>query len=382
MECEHRSLLASFMGVAQLGLSPIRALGQAYLVPYWNSKKRIREAQLIVGYRGYVTLARRSGDLANVMTQVVRPGERFDIEYGTSPRCVHVPSLSADMTEDIIGAYCTFFYRDVYDERDRVVKIPPTFEFMNRAEIEKIRARSKAADSGPWISDYNEMAKKTVIRRHIKLASLSVEDKLYTAAAADEMADLGNSQADLFLSDYDAAIEVGQGQGQEPDKNGGEAEVAARKRRNVEAFDNFLRSRDALDNPTMQRYLDFCAKRYEMTVSDFKAEIAPDDYQEFFERYSKKAAQWAEEKKPKFEPKFQLTDQDEGLEGEDLYQSDAWNELTALQSKYPDLYKKLIADARFTLKTERSVKMAIDKINAAIDEADDGQRQNDEMPES
>lgn len=202
LECSLESLLASVMGCAQLGLEPEPALGQAYLVPYWNEKKHCLEAQLIPGYRGYITLARRSGEVQTVSAQVVYSNDCFKIKYGLDEVLDHVPA-DGDRGE-AKGAYVVFKYKDGSH----------SFDYMTIADIDKIKERSKSRNKkgelvGPWITDEDEMRKKTVIRRHIKLVPLSVE--MATAAAAEEKAFAGESQAGLFLDTQDADFtEVGE----------------------------------------------------------------------------------------------------------------------------------------------------------------------------
>ena len=195
LDCTLESLLASVMGCAQLGLEPEPALGQAYLVPYWNNKKNCLEAQLIPGYRGYITLARRSGEVKNVSSQVVYTNDHFKLQYGLNETLDHIPA-DGDRGEPK-GAYVVFRYKDGSH----------SFDYMTVADIDKIKARTKSVNKkgeivGPWVTDEDEMRKKTVIRRHIKLVPLSVE--LATAAAAEEKAFAGESQAGLFLDTQEA----------------------------------------------------------------------------------------------------------------------------------------------------------------------------------
>lgn len=192
LQCTQQSLLACVMGCAALGLEPEPFLGQAYLVPYkrnfkdangkWHSQM---EAQLIPGYRGYISLARRTGEVQSVSAQVVYENDRFDLKFGLHETLDHEPA-EGDRGA-VKGAYVIFRYKDG----------SYSFDYMSRADIDKIRERSKAKESGPWVTDYEEMAKKTVIRRHVKLAPLSVE--LAKAAASENMAIAGESQVDFFI---------------------------------------------------------------------------------------------------------------------------------------------------------------------------------------
>ena len=80
------------------------------------------------------------------------------------------------------------------------------WDVMTREEIDRIRQRSRASSSGPWTTDYAEMAKKTVLRRLFKIAPLSAE--LQTALALDEAADAGLPQGIDFAIPEEAERDV------------------------------------------------------------------------------------------------------------------------------------------------------------------------------
>lgn len=192
LECTQQSLLACVMTCAQLGLEPDQFLGQAYLIPYGKT------CTLIPGYRGYIALARRSGELQTLSAQVVYSKDYFELQYGVEDTLTHKPALN-DRGEPI-GAYCVFKYKDG----------GYSFDWMSKEDIEKIRKRSKAANEGPWVTDWDEMAKKTVIRRHVKLAPMSIE--FQTAVALEERAMAGESQDDLLSGmDDDGVIDADEG---------------------------------------------------------------------------------------------------------------------------------------------------------------------------
>lgn len=178
LDCTPQSLLACVMGCAQLGLEPEPFLGQAYIIPYG------KEAKLIPGYRGYIALARRSGEVQSVCAQCVYENDVFELQYGLDEKLNHVPAEGD--RGNVKGAYVIFRYKDGSH----------SFDYMSKADIDKIRDRSKASNSGPWVTDYGEMAKKTVIRRHVKVAPLSIE--MARAAAAEDLALSGGNQADMF----------------------------------------------------------------------------------------------------------------------------------------------------------------------------------------
>lgn len=185
LDCTPQSLLACVMTCAQLGLEPDQFLGQAYLVPFKDTKKGIVICTLIPGYRGYIALARRSGEVKSVSSQVVHENDHFILQYGIDEKLDHIPAEGDRGAAK--GAYVIFKYKDG----------GYSFDYMAKGDIEKIRARSKSANDGPWVTDWEEMAKKTVIKRHSKVTPLSIE--LQTAIALEDRANLGESQGDLLL---------------------------------------------------------------------------------------------------------------------------------------------------------------------------------------
>ena len=194
LDCTQQSLLACVMTCAQLGLEPDQFLGQAYLVPFKDTKKNIVTCTLIPGYRGYIALARRSGEVKSVSSQVVYEKDEFALQYGIEEKLNHTPA-EGDRGKPK-GAYVIFKYKDG----------GYSFDYMSTADIEKIRKRSKSDDSGPWVTDWDEMAKKTVIKRHAKVTPLSVE--LQTAIALEEKANLGESQDELLGLDDGNVIDA------------------------------------------------------------------------------------------------------------------------------------------------------------------------------
>lgn len=184
LECSQMSLLGCVMGAAALGLELERFTGQAYLVPFYNKKTRCLEAQLIPGYRGLIALARRSGDITAVTAQAVYERDHFVYQFGLNERLDHTPAEGD--RGPLRGAYAIFTFKDG----------SKMWDYLPLEEIEKVRNRSQAADSGPWMTDYAEMAKKTVIKRLVKLAPASLE--LQKAVDLDNRVMTGDTQQDLI----------------------------------------------------------------------------------------------------------------------------------------------------------------------------------------
>lgn len=172
VKCDRASLFGSIVTAAQLGLPLETALGIAYLVPYKN------KVTLIVGYRGLVELARRSGQLLSVEADVIYDTDEVTWQLGDDSR------LTIDRDWDtppgnVVGAYAVAKLKD--GGVQRVV--------MTKAEIEKIRKASPSGNSPAWKDSYNEMAKKCALRRLCKLLPLSVDAQ--NAVAVDEANEAG-----------------------------------------------------------------------------------------------------------------------------------------------------------------------------------------------
>lgn len=166
-ECTPESFMQCLLSLSQWGLEPDGR--RAHLIPFENRKRGIVECTLIIDYKGLVELAYRSGVVRNIHADVVREGDIFNYNLGTVT--AHTPwafRRDADRPEksgEVIAAYCV-----VTLEGDC-----KKCEVMTREEVEAIRKRSMAGNSGPWVTDWNEMAKKTAFRRVSKWLPLSAE---------------------------------------------------------------------------------------------------------------------------------------------------------------------------------------------------------------
>lgn len=172
-ECSVPSVLGFYMQAAMLGLEPSSVLGQCYPVPFNNRKTGQKECQFIAGYRGLLSVARRSGEIAMVEPHVVYEKDQFEITYGLHTDLIHVPFLGEN-PGNILGAYCVITFQNGMKQ----------YEFMPKYKIDERRKRSKGGGYGPWVTDYEEMAKKTVFRSMFKWLPISVE--MSAAIRADE----------------------------------------------------------------------------------------------------------------------------------------------------------------------------------------------------
>lgn len=160
-ETTPQSFLGAMMTAAQLGVEPNTPLGQAYLIPYWNGKAKVLECQFQLGYKGLIDLAYRSGEVSTIMAQVVYENDEFEYAFGLEPKLVHRPAQH-DRGEPV-SVYAMFRTKDGGFG----------YEVMSMEDIRAhARRYSKAYDSGPWQTSFEEMAKKTVLKRVLKYAPL------------------------------------------------------------------------------------------------------------------------------------------------------------------------------------------------------------------
>jgi recombination protein RecT len=159
-ECDQASFFRCLMDLSQWGLEPDGR--RAHLIPFRNNQKGIVECQLIIDYKGLVELVYRSGVVANIHADIVCENDEFVYDRGELVR--HKIDFKADRGK-MYAAYCLVRMKDGTEK----------CEVLTKQEVDGIRARSKAGKSGPWVTDYNEMAKKTAFRRVSKWIPLSAE---------------------------------------------------------------------------------------------------------------------------------------------------------------------------------------------------------------
>lgn len=175
-ECDSASLLSCVMKCSALGLEPsaVDGLGRAYILPFRNKGRM--QATFIIGYKGLIDLARRSGQLRSIHAQAVYEGDEFDYwEDELGQHFSFRPNRAADHSPERLT--------DVYVTA-QLVNGGRVFEHMTKAEVDAIRKRSRSANNGPWVTDYEAMALKTVIRRSARYLPMSTEAQ--EAVAADE----------------------------------------------------------------------------------------------------------------------------------------------------------------------------------------------------
>lgn len=191
--CTKESFLGAMMNAAQLGLEPNTPLGQAYLIPYGG------KCQFQIGYKGLIDLAYRSGEVKVIQAHEVCENDVIEFEYGLDPVLKHKPAKTN-------RGKVTWYYA--------VVKLNNGgygFEVMSKEEVEKFGKKySKSYNNGPWQTAFDEMAKKTVLKKVLKYMPLKSdlvreieEDETIKTTISNDMSEVPN---EYFDAEYDETV--------------------------------------------------------------------------------------------------------------------------------------------------------------------------------
>lgn len=182
-KCEMGSLVGAVMKATQYGLA-LGELGQAYIVPIWNSKLGCNEAHLWIGYRGFMELARRSGSVKKVSARVVYANDVFNVSYGAVESITHTPCLEEDR-----GAAKFVYAIATLENGEYIFEVLPisVCDKLKDSQTSKIKYNK---DESPWIKHFDEMCRKTAIRRLFKYLPVEINK----APIISEMLALDNSE--------------------------------------------------------------------------------------------------------------------------------------------------------------------------------------------
>lgn len=156
-KCDPLTVIGCVVKAASYGLEVEPSFGHAYLVPYKG------KCTLIIGYRGMMELVRRSGKVSHISARIVYENDFFEIEYGSLETIVHKPNLK-DRGE-MIGVYAVATLKDTGEHQ---------FEYMSKEQIDKIK--NSAQTDMVWGKHYEEMARKTAVRRLYKYLPMATEE--------------------------------------------------------------------------------------------------------------------------------------------------------------------------------------------------------------
>jgi len=159
-QCTQGSFFNAMLSLSQFGLEPDGR--NAHLIPFRNGKTGQYDVQLIIDYKGLVELAMRSGKVSNIHADVVCEEDEFEYNMG------EIKTHKIDFKQPrgkVYAVYCVCTFKDGTKKT----------EVMSKDDVEAIRKRSRAGSSGPWVADWQEMAKKTAFKRLSKWLPLSSE---------------------------------------------------------------------------------------------------------------------------------------------------------------------------------------------------------------
>jgi recombination protein RecT len=172
-QCDIPSVLGAAMTCAQLGLRPgVGALGQAWILPFYDNKTRGQRAQLIIGYKGYVELGHRSDRIASLHSRIVYANDLFDVEYGAAEdRWTHKPCLDGER-----GAAKLFYAVGRLANGGYSLTDPMTVADMEKHRDKFAMARNREGQIvGPWRDHFDAMGQKTMLLRLMALMPKSTE---------------------------------------------------------------------------------------------------------------------------------------------------------------------------------------------------------------
>ncbi|MFT9495925.1 recombinase RecT [Anaerosolibacter sp.] len=196
--CDPMSFVAALMQSAQAGLEPNTALGEAYLIPYG------KEVQFQMGYKGLISLAHRSGEYQTIYAMEVYANDEFHYEYGLDPKLKHIP---ADEPEgEPVYYYAVYKLKNggsgfTVWSKDKIIK-----------HSQKYSQAVKKGYSSPWKTDFDAMAKKTVLKDVLKYAPKSIEfarqvsmDETVKNEISNDMSEIPSHDIDFVEADYEVS---------------------------------------------------------------------------------------------------------------------------------------------------------------------------------
>lgn len=202
-----QSFLGAMMTAAQLGVEPNTPLGQAYLIPYRNHGTL--ECQFQLGYKGLIDLAYRSGEVSMIQAQIVYENDDFSYSFGLEPALKHTPAKK-DRGEPV-AVYAVFRTKDGGCGFD-VMSIDDV-----RAHARKYSQAYNKGSTSPWQTNFEEMAKKTILKRVLKYAPLKsdfvrgvAQDETVKTEISEDMYSVPNAVVEAEFNEVTVNEETGE----------------------------------------------------------------------------------------------------------------------------------------------------------------------------
>jgi recombination protein RecT len=169
-QCTFPSLAGALMVSAQLGLEPCTPLGHCYIIPRRNGKTGQYEATFQLGYQGMLELAYRTETIKSVTAKAVHANDEFIYEEGLDDKLVHRPFLAGDR-----GPVIAYYAVIKFVNGGHAFDVMTFSDMANHVERFAPRDYKTQKITGPWSTDFDEMAKKTMIRRLFKMMRKSTD---------------------------------------------------------------------------------------------------------------------------------------------------------------------------------------------------------------
>jgi len=200
--CTVDSFRTAIENAAALKLLPTGLMNLGWIIPFG------KEATFVAGYRGLLDVAYRSGRIAGYDVGLVHKTDEYRYIRGLDLTLEHTPRFQGVFSyEDraaLVAGYATWW--DVLNGQ----KIAQRQVWLWHEQIERLRKKSKMADSGPWRTDYHPMALKAIVRASTALMPLTPEqDALLARAYETEDEQLGMEKTIDITPNQPAATEPG-----------------------------------------------------------------------------------------------------------------------------------------------------------------------------
>lgn len=194
LECSPQSVMGAVLTTAQLGLEFGSQLGQAYMIPFRSHGKM--EVQLIIGYKGWLNLIDRNREIASVSVREVHERDEFEFAYGTDDYVTH--KVAKGERGAVVAYYC--IVKKVNGGRQ--------FEVMTMDEVKShMRRFAKSKERGPWVDNFDEMAKKTVFLKARKWLPVTADVALATFTDNGIVSQMTKDEDPVVDFDEDAVFE-------------------------------------------------------------------------------------------------------------------------------------------------------------------------------
>jgi recombination protein RecT len=186
------TFIGAMMNAAQLGLEPNTPLQKAFLLPYnnidKNTGKKVPMVQFQIGVYGYVDLAFRSGLVKSITAKTRYKKDFWEYEEGINPKLRHIPYDEGEPGE-AVGYYAVIHMKDTINpdgtrsEGAVITSYMPKFRVLEHAKrFSKSYNRKSGTFSGPWETDFDQMACKTVLLQALKYTPKASEDAMFAKA--------------------------------------------------------------------------------------------------------------------------------------------------------------------------------------------------------